>query len=266
MLRDSSFGRGEFNGAKLVSCERFTETSSIWNLTRHQHPFVELLYFLEGGARIHGERDDLTISVFDLVVYPEDFFHLETVDLSHHQEVVCLGIKLPIPSGLDRIYRISDLDGKLRWLFVETHAQTLLDYSRKSALLEHLIRALLHYIKQSMDATQGIQDPISRVIRYLHENLSRKITVDELARLANFSSSYLERRFMKRTGNSPIKYLNAIRLDAARRLLARNDMDITQVASIVGYDDPRYFSRRFTARFGVPPSQYRYNMIKPVDP
>jgi len=244
MIGDSPFERGEFDGASIVFCERITEKSDIWNLTRHQHPFMELLYFLGGEARIYGVQEDLTVSVFDLVVYPENFFHLEAVDLSHHQEIVCMGIEFSTPSGLDRIHRISDLDSKLRWLFVEIHAQSASDYFGKTTLLDSLVRTLLHYIRQSLDETQGIQDPISRVIHYLHENLSRRITVDELAQLANYSPSYLDGRFKKRTGTSPIRYLDRIRLDAAGQLLARNDVGITQVASIVGYEDPRYFSRR----------------------
>ena len=252
----SAFDRGLFNGARLVFCERFTEKSDIWNLTRHQHPFVELLYFLEGGARVIGESDDLTISVFDLVVYPENFSHLETVDLSHHQEIVCLGIELPGPSGLTHIRRLSDIGSRLRWLFVEIHNQATGEYKQKYTLLDHLVRSLLHYIRQSMEEAGSIHDPISRVIHFLHENLARRITVEELAELANCSPSYLDRRFKERTGSTPIKYLDSIRLEAAGRLLERKDMDISRVAALIGFDYPKYFSRRFSAKFGVPPSRY----------
>ncbi len=252
-----AFQNGSFNGTKLVFCERFTEKSDIWNLTHHQHPYMELIYFLEGGARIHGEQDDLTLSVFDFVVYPENFLHLETVNLSRHQEIVCLGIEFPGPSGLKQIYRLSDLESRLRWLFIEIHAVAASGYSHKDPLLDSLVKALLHYIKMALDSHREIEDPISRVIHYLHENLARRITVDELARLANCSTSYLDRRFKERTGSTPIKYLDAIRLETAGCLLARHDMDIGQVISFIGYSDPKYFSRRFTARFGVPPSKYK---------
>jgi len=254
---DSTFEKGVFDNAKLIFCERFTEKSDIWNLTRHQHSFVELLYFLEGGARIHGERDDLTISVFDLVVYPENYSHSETVDLSHHQEIICLGIELPGPSGLKRIHRLSDVGSQLRWLFVEIHAQAAGNYRQKYTLLDHLVRTLLHYINQAMEAIRDIQDPISRVIHFLRDNLSKKITVDKLAEVANYSPSYLDRRFKERTGLTPIKYLDAIRLERARRLLERNDMDIARVAALIGFEDPKYFSRRFSTKYGISPSRFR---------
>lgn len=253
----SIFDKGYFSGAKLVFCERFNEQSDIWNLNRHEHSFVELIYFLEGGARIHGEKDDLILSIYDLVVYPESFPHKENVDLSHHQEIICLGIELPGPSGLSRIRRLSDIDSRLRWLFVEIHAQAVSSYPQKYDLLDNLVRSLLHYIKQQMDEDSDIRDPISRIIHFLHKNLAKKINVDELASIANCSSSYLDRRFKERTGATPIKYLDNIRLEAAGRLLTRHDMDIAQVAAIIGFEDPKYFSRRFAARYGVPPSRYR---------
>jgi hypothetical protein len=185
----TAFGQGQFDGARLVFCERFTERSDIWNLARHEHPYVELLYFLEGGARVHGDDSDLTISVFDLVIYPEYAPHLEVVDLSQHQEVVCLGIELPRPSGLERIRRLSDLNSSLRWLFVELHAQARSSYNRRATLVEHMTQSLLHVVRQALDDAADIQDPISRVIHYLHESLAQRITIDQLADLANCSPS-----------------------------------------------------------------------------
>lgn len=255
----SIFDKGYFPGARLVFCERFNERSTIWNLTRHEHPFIELMYFLDGGAHIHGDSDDLILSVYDVVIYPERYFHKEDVDLSHHQEVVCLGIQLREPSGLDRIWRLSDTYSQLRWLFIEIHAQSCNSYAGKYVLLDHLVQALFHYLKQYMDARSDIKDPISRVIHYINENLARHITVEDLAELANYSPSYLDRQFKARTGLTPIKYLNEVRLAAASRLLSRRDRDMTVscVSNLIGFDDPRYFSRCFTARFGVSPSEYR---------
>jgi AraC-like DNA-binding protein len=240
-----------------VFCERFTEQSDIWNLARHEHHYVEILYFLEGGARVHGDASDLTISVFDPVIYPENAAHLEVVDLSQHQEVICLGIELPGPSGLKRIRRLSDLDASLRWLFVELHTQAQSDYTQRDALVGHLLQSLLHVTRQALDAAADIQDPISRVVHYLHENISHGITVGELANVANCSPSYLDRRFKDRTGETPMKYLERVRMEAARRLLERGDLAVADVASLIGFADAKYFSRRFAARFGAPPSRFR---------
>lgn len=252
-----AFDRSAFDTARLVFCERFTEQSNIWNLVRHRHRYVEFLYFLEGGARVHGDKDDLTVSVFDLVVYPENTPHLEIVDLSQHQEVICLGIQFPGPSGLRSIRRFSDLDGRLRWPFVELHLRAKSDSARLSSVANHLLQIVLAYVKEALDEAVDNRDPVGRVIHYMHENLPQKMTIRDLASLANCSASYLDRLFKQRTGSTPMQYLERIRLAAASRLLLRRDLDVSQVAGLIGFSDPRYFSRRFAARFGAPPSRYR---------
>lgn len=254
---NSVFKKGFFSGVRLLSCKRFTEKSNIWNFNWHKHPFVEIIYFMEGGARIFSNRDDLTFSIYDIVIYPEHTPHKEKIDLSNHQEIICLWIEFPNLSGLDRIRRLSDLKNRLRWLFVEIHRQSLTNYTYKYKLLDNLLQVLMYYIKQQLDVSWNIQDPVSRVIHFLHENLAKTIRIEKLARLANYSSSYLNRKFKERTGSTPINYLDRIRLEAAWKLLGREDMAINQIATLIGYKDPKYFSRRFKSQYGVPPNHFR---------
>lgn len=251
------FERGLFPNPRLVFCERFDETSTIWNLQRHQHDFIELLYFLHGEALIHGTEQDVRLSVFDVVLYPEGCVHKEEIDLTRHQEIVCLGIRLTHSSGLNRIIRLPDYDSGLRWLFTEIHRQANSDYTRKGELVLHLVTTLLHYLRQSILHGGDDFDPLERVVRYLRRNFEAKILIDELAEIANCSASYLNRRFKNRTGMTPMTYLEEVRMGIATRLLSRGDLNVSQVASLVGFDDPKYFSRRFTRRVGVAPTRYR---------
>lgn len=255
-MQGTIFDRAGFARSKLVYCKRFTEKSDLWNLNQHEHPYVELIYFLNGGARIHG-NDDLVLSVFDLVIYPENYLHQEEVDLNAHQEIVVLGIEFPGPTGLDRIRRLPDFEDKFRWLFVEIQSVTAGNYSHKYAVLDHLVHVLLHYVKQNLDVAQLYGDPISRVVHFIHKNPAKRISVDDLANLVNFSSSYLNRKFKERMGETPIRYLDKVRLKVAARLLKREDLDISQVAELIGFEDPKYFSRRFSAYFGISPSQFK---------
>jgi len=82
------------------------------------------------------------------------------------------------------------------------------------------------------------------------------LSVSGLASEFAMSESTLLRQLKRLTGLSPIQYLQEIRLDEARRLLESRRYDsIAQVASKVGYDDARSFSRSFRARFGKLPSE-----------
>jgi AraC-like DNA-binding protein len=250
-----------------VFCERFDQTSPIWNLSEHEHDFIELIYFLGGRANVRGPKNNLSLSVFDAVIYPEHCRHKEDVDLTINQEIVCLGISLTTPSKLEQIIRLPDYENKLRWFFVEIHQMEKSSYPLKYKVLEHLICTLLHYFRYSIDNGIHNNDPLERVVKYLQVNFQKQITIDDLANTANYSSSYLDRRFKERIGMTPIVYLENVRMNAAKILLERQDLDIGQIAEMIGIEDPRYFSRRFSAKFQISPSAYRKqfaNKIKDI--
>lgn len=81
------------------------------------------------------------------------------------------------------------------------------------------------------------------------------LNVPELAEHFAMSESTLLRQLKRLTGLSPVQYVQAVRLEEARRLLeSRSGRSIAQVAARVGYDDARSFARSFRARFGKLPS------------
>ncbi len=259
-MKEPSFRGGIFSEAKLVFCERFDESSSIWNLRTHRHEYLEVMYFLNGGAKIHGKDEDISLSVFDIVMYPENWSHREDIDMSRHQEVVCLGFQIPGLSGLDTIRHLTDFDNHLKWLFIEIHAQYKGTSNRRSDILEHLIQLLLQYLKDTLDTMENIDDPIRRVLLFMNENIARPIDIGQLTDIANYSASYLDRKFKERTGHAPLKYLKRIRMNTAKQLLQNDSLELVKVAEIVGFDDPKYFSRVFSEIHGLSPNTYRKSL------
>ena len=68
---------------------------------------------------------------------------------------------------------------------------------------------------------------------------------------------YFSNLFLKKTGFSPLQYLNMLRIRKACQYLDNTNMKINQIAPLVGIDDNFYFSRLFTKVMGITPSQYR---------
>ena len=92
---------------------------------------------------------------------------------------------------------------------------------------------------------------------YVRQHFSSDIlSVSSLAYEFAMSESTLLRQLKRLTGLTPVQYLQEVRLGEARRLLEnRNFNSIAQVASKVGYDDARTFTRSFKQRFGKLPSE-----------
>lgn len=71
------------------------------------------------------------------------------------------------------------------------------------------------------------------------------------------SQRNFSRRIKKATGDTPSKYLQRVRIEAAKTLLRASNLNIAQIAEKVGYSELSYFSKRFNAQEGCMPSQYR---------
>ncbi|MCI8407345.1 MAG: helix-turn-helix domain-containing protein [Oscillospiraceae bacterium] len=100
-------------------------------------------------------------------------------------------------------------------------------------------------------------DTVYKVIEYIRANYSQKITLDEIARHVHFSKTYLSRIFKEETGENISAYINRIRIDKAKLLLADKGISLVEVASLVGFEDQSYFTKVFKALTGTPPKRYQ---------
>jgi AraC-like DNA-binding protein len=102
-----------------------------------------------------------------------------------------------------------------------------------------------------------IEKAVSRVIEAMHENLGEQITIDDMARTAMFSKFHFSRIFQRATGVSPGRFLSAMRIQEAKRLLVVTDLSVTDISHRVGYASVGTFSSRFRSSVGISPSTYR---------
>lgn len=105
---------------------------------------------------------------------------------------------------------------------------------------------------------RGLADPqVGRALALLHRDLRTGWTVAQLAREVAMSRSAFADRFTQLIGQSPIRYQNGWRLQAAKRRLREAGRGIAQVAHEVGYESEEAFSRAFKREYGMSPSQWR---------
>ncbi|WP_090930932.1 helix-turn-helix domain-containing protein [Nonomuraea jiangxiensis] len=97
----------------------------------------------------------------------------------------------------------------------------------------------------------------------MYENLGDELTVDDLARRAMFSKFHFSRVFQRATGLSPGRFLSAVRLQEAKRLLVTTNLTVTEISHRVGFSSVGTFSSRFTGSVGTAPTVYRQSMGAP---
>ncbi|MDO5405934.1 MAG: AraC family transcriptional regulator [Eubacteriales bacterium] len=102
---------------------------------------------------------------------------------------------------------------------------------------------------------------VRQALQYIEENYTQLLSVNEMAKELNVSSSYLSQCFKKETGTGIKRYLTMRRMQEAKKLLMNTDVSVNAVAIAVGYDDYRQFSKMFKAFTGVTPVQCRKGVV-----
>jgi transcriptional regulator GlxA family with amidase domain len=138
------------------------------------------------------------------------------------------------------------------------------DFGNELAL--EVARELVVYLKRSGGQLQYSQPLLLQtrakkhfgdIASWIRGHLDEELTAETLAERANLSARHFNRKFKGVFGLTPADFVEELRLDEARWLLANADASIESVAGDVGYRSDDTFRRAFERRFGVGPSEYR---------
>ncbi len=138
------------------------------------------------------------------------------------------------------------------------------DLDREAALTiaRHLVLFLRRPGNQSqfsatLAAQQPEREPLRDVQRYALEHVAEDLSVQALAARAHMSPRNFARAFAAETGITPGRYVERVRLEAARRALEDTSQPIATVAAACGFGTPETMRRTFLRALGVAPAEYR---------
>ena len=98
---------------------------------------------------------------------------------------------------------------------------------------------------------------VRRAVRFIEENYGRDLPLEEVAKSVGLSPSYFSSSFKRETGKNVVEYITEYRVEKAIELLCTTNLNTSEVAYRVGFNDPKYFTRIFKRSVGVTPSLYR---------
>lgn len=103
---------------------------------------------------------------------------------------------------------------------------------------------------------------INKAQSYIEDNIDAKISFEKLASDLAISRRNFDRRFIKATGNTPVEYLQRVKMEAAKKELERGRKSIFEIMSDVGYSDDKAFREVFKKVTGLSPLDYRNKYSK----
>jgi AraC-like DNA-binding protein len=107
------------------------------------------------------------------------------------------------------------------------------------------------------------QQRLEEAVSYMLARLDRRLRIADLATSCNLSASHFSILFKRHTGFAPIDFFIRLKIQRACRLLESSDMPIKDVATVLGFDDPLYFSRCFHRIHACSPREYRKQRQSP---
>lgn len=138
------------------------------------------------------------------------------------------------------------------------------DYNRNLAM--EIARRLIVYMRRpghqtqfsaALNAQHVKHDKLADLAGWVKANLTKRLDVETLAARAAMSPRSFHRHMQDELNVSPAKFVESIRLDAARRWLDEANLDLSQVAARAGFSGADHLIRAFARRFGVTPAAYR---------
>lgn len=200
---------------------------------------------------------------------------LEAIRLAreHSPDLILLDIRMPGLNGLKACAVVQKELPQTEVVIISAYDE--FDYARSaftSGARDFLVKpispqqaaALINRVagdkgraKKEAEEEQPVHPLVQEVRKYAEKNLDRDFGLNELADAVFISPSHLSRKFKKITGRSVSAFIQEIKIARATEMMYDNTLSITEIAGMVGFNNPGYFATCFKALTGRTPTQYR---------
>jgi AraC-like DNA-binding protein/ligand-binding sensor protein len=125
--------------------------------------------------------------------------------------------------------------------------------------LTDILHTMVKSIAEQIASFQGIPHAVAlrKAERFIRENFSRRISLQEIAAVSGLSAPYFSTIFKEEMGENLSKYLNRLRVEKASKLLLETNLSLSEIAGACCFEDQSWFSKIFKTYTGLSPGKYR---------
>ena len=165
---------------------------------------------------------------------------------------------------IPKLFRLSDLEYRQRFHGIiniydkrEEHYKRVVSTEFHSFLLAVSHEYLMTNIAiQNKDCVKKAELIAEQLLEYINQNYTKKLKSADIEEMFEISFDYINRVFLKITGNTVFRYINLLRISKAKQLIATTNMPFGEIAYLVGIDDRYYFSKLFHKYTQMTPTEY----------
>ena len=244
------------------------------------HNFPEIIYIKQGEHHLILNENEISLSAGQMMIYAPGSFHKISKKGSNAiASIISFDVsdkELPAlynePITLNALQKnmlneITEIGCKL---FVRrkggmvlrdgaSHSDLLRFKKQLEFFLADLIRTQNVQKEKSIDQKKlkGWQKEFNMITEFLYQNISKNLTLDDIAKSGYMSVSKLKLVFREFANTGPLNYFNILKIEEAKKLIRAGKYNITQISDILGFNSLHYFSRFFKKTVGLTPTEYK---------
>lgn len=273
------------NISRIATIHYFEFTSGFTSVGE-SHDFWEMVYADKNSLICERDGETVTLEEGEVIFHRPNEYHVHMTPKESGASIFIISFvckseaihfferkKMKLEHDLLKyIYMLieeSRITFNLRYTSHETKKMPLLPKPALGGMqtIKNLLEILLIKMMRESDVEDGSPAFIlkadfdecitNQVIQYLCENIHSRVTIEEICKTLNYTKSYLFRQFKSATGQSIMAYFTSLKIKEAKRLLRDTEMTVTQIASVLAFDNSNYFSKTFKRVSSYSPLQYR---------
>ena len=240
-----------------------------WHSVPHTHNHMELFFIVGGKGQFLIEDQLHPVDVNNLVIINPNVVHTEVSLNAQPLEYIVLGvagIQLATSDTSNGQFSILDhfesaeISGCLRNILREMEQKNTGYEDVCQAYMEILIIRLMRSIALAVPSESqviSVNRQCAAVRRYIDLHFKEALTLEQLAAEGHMNKFYLSHAFKREFGISPVNYMISRRIEESKYLLAETDLSMSQIAQLLGFSSPSYFSQVFHRTMTISPKEYR---------
>lgn len=252
-----------------------------YQFSGEKHPYFELTYVDRGCMISEIDGKIYNLKERELMIYGPGQFHTQHIPEGSSCSYVTIIFDMETivyDTGSMHyellLNKVFGYDKKIHTLIktfvMESTSQIPYMNSLMLCLLQETIIRLLQseFIGKKQERTvtearQHYQDELlEKILAYIDETIYEPITIAEICQKFSLSRSSLQILFKESLNQPPKKYINELKLEISRQMICEGKYTISEIALMLGFNSIHYFSRAFTQKYGMAPSEYAKMLYK----
>lgn len=234
-----------------------------YTFTGESHDFWECVYVMEGEICVSADESIYYMKEGEAICHAPLEFHKWHISGDSRVHLLILTFSLEGEAQKSLSHKVVSLNDNEKLLI-----NLLIDHNRNSdrtspdflQILQNYIHILLLKFAKDKSIHETATDFDSviykKAVCYMSDNISRKVSTEELSKHCNVGTTFLKSIFKKYSGLSIHKYFLRMQMRNASELLD-SGKSVTEVSEILGFCSQPYFSAAFKREFGYPPTEFR---------